>query len=77
MKGTKSPEKFKNNINFVIYLKWRMVGRVEIFRSLQAMLRKYPNGELGISKYAIYKKNLEDGYYNSSVEIRRYELLKY
>jgi hypothetical protein len=54
-----------------------MVGRVEIFRSLQAMLRKYPNGELGISKYAIYKKNLEDGYYNSSVEIRRYELLKY
>lgn len=55
----------------VIILRWKISGRVEPFTNLGKLYDKYRNGELGVSRATLDRKNLFDGYQNDTIEIMK------
>ncbi len=53
----------------VIYLKWRLTGRFELFINLGKLYSKYDEDQLGVSRHTLNKKDLFSSYQNSTVEI--------
>jgi hypothetical protein len=53
----------------VIYIKWKLTGRFEIFINLGKLYKKYSDSQIGVSRYTLSKKDLYIGYNNDVVEI--------
>jgi len=61
-------------INTIIFLRWKLTGRIEHFANLNSVYKYYDDGELGVSIYTLYKKNLKEGYQNDTIQIMKCEL---
>jgi hypothetical protein len=53
----------------VIYVRWILTGRVEIFANLGKLYNVYDEAQIGISRHTLTKKNIYSGYRNETVEI--------
>lgn len=53
----------------VIYVKWTITGRFEIFINLGKLYAAYGEAELGVSRNTLAKRDLYSGYRNDTVEI--------
>ena len=57
----------------VIMVFWKISGRIDMFHKLSRIYDVYPNNEVGTSIHSLYRKNLEEGYENDTVVIRKYK----
>jgi len=55
----------------VIYLRWKLTGRVEVFVNLGKLYSYYSDVEMGVSRHTLNKKDLSVGYQNSIIEVRK------
>ena len=53
----------------VYFLRWKLTNRIECFTALTNIYKKYSVDMIGISIYALYKKNLRSGWSNDYIEI--------
>jgi len=53
----------------VIYVRWKLTGRIEHFTNLGKLYDKYKNDELGVSRHTLNKRDLYSMFQNESVEI--------
>lgn len=53
----------------IIYIRWKLTGRIEHFVNLGKLFSYYRNNELGVSRSTLDRKNLFDGYDNEIIEI--------
>jgi len=53
----------------VIYIRWKLTGRIEHFINLGKLFSRYGNNEIGVSRGSLDRKNLYDGFKNDTVEI--------
>jgi hypothetical protein len=53
----------------VVYVKWKLTGRFELFINLGKLYSSYDESELGVSRHTLNKKDLQSGYHNSTIEI--------
>lgn len=53
----------------VVYLKWKLSGRFELFINLGKLYSKYDEAQLGVSRHTLNKKDLTEGYRNSTIEV--------
>ena len=57
------------NYRTVIYVKWKLTKRFEIYVNLGKLFAAYKEGELGVSVHTLYKKDLIAGYENDTVQL--------
>lgn len=55
----------------IIYLRWKLTGRIEFFVNLGKLYSYYTDVELGVSRHTLNKKDLSLGYQNGIIEIRK------
>ena len=55
----------------VIYIRWKLTNRVEVFVNLGKLYFKYDNGELGVSRWTLNRKDLFSGWENEIIEIKK------
>jgi len=53
----------------VIYIKWKLTGRFELFINLGKLYKRYDEVSLGVSRHTLNKKDLFSGYHNDTIEI--------
>jgi hypothetical protein len=53
----------------VIYVRWCLTGRFEIFINLGKLYSAYSESELGVCRNTLSKKDLFSGYKSSTIEI--------
>lgn len=53
----------------VIYVKWKLTNRFEIYVNLGKLFAAYKEGELGVARNTLYKKDLMAGYENDTVQL--------
>ena len=53
----------------IIYLRWKLTGRIEHFVNLGKLYTYHTEEELGVSRHTLNKKNLFEGYHSDIVEI--------
>jgi hypothetical protein len=53
----------------VIFLRWKLTGRIECFTTLSKVFDIYDSDILGISIHSLYKKKLLDGWSNDYIEV--------
>jgi len=59
----------------VMILDWKLVDRTEVFTNLGKLYKRYDNGELGVSRYTLDRKDLYDGYENEIISLRKREII--
>jgi hypothetical protein len=55
----------------VIYLRWKITGRVEAFINLGKLYTSYSSNDLGVSRWTLDRKDLFDGWENDFIEIKK------
>lgn len=55
----------------VICIYWKITGRLEVFSNLGKLYTKYDGSILGVSKWTLYRKKLEDGWENDFLKIQK------
>ena len=65
---------FNMRLKTIIYVRWKLSGRIEHFVNLGKLFDRHANEELGVSRYTLNKKNLFDGYQNDTIELRKFYL---
>jgi len=55
----------------IIYIRWKITNRVEVFVNLGKLYDRYSNDELGVSRWTLDRKDLYDGYESEYLEIRK------
>ena len=65
---------FNMRLKTIIYVRWKLSGRIEHVVNLGKLFDRHPNEELGVSRYTLNKKNLFDGYQNDTIELRKFYL---
>ncbi len=53
----------------IIYIRWKLTGRIEHFVNLGKVYSYYKNNEVGISRASLDRKDLFSGYQNEVIEI--------
>jgi hypothetical protein len=53
----------------VIYIKWKLTGRIEFYVNLGKLFSSHSSSTLGVSRATLDRKNLFEGYQNDVVEI--------
>jgi len=53
----------------VIYIRWKLTGRFELFINLGKLYSEYSETSLGVSRHTLNKKDLFSGYHNSTIEV--------
>lgn len=59
----------------VIYLKWKLSGRLEIFTNLGKLYSNYDQEQIGVSRSTLDRKDLFTGYQNDTVEIQKIKIV--
>jgi hypothetical protein len=55
--------------NTVICVRWKISGRIEHFVNLGKLFHYYSNGELGVDRTFLNRRDLFNSYENSTVQI--------
>ena len=50
-------------------VKWKLTGRIEVFRNLQKLYSTYSDSILGLSIHTLYRKNIKEGYANDRIAV--------
>ncbi len=58
----------------VICVRWKLSGRIEIFRNLGKLYKTYSKDFIGVSRWTLDRKDLYVGYHNDVVEIYKFRL---
>jgi len=58
----------------VIYVKWKITGRIEIFVNLGKLYSIYSSSELGVSRHTLGKKDLYSGYSSEIVDVFKFHI---
>ncbi len=58
----------------IIHIEWKISKRKEVFVNLGKLYSFYHDGELGVSRWTLNRKNLYNGYENDIVAIRKYDI---
>lgn len=53
----------------VVYVKWKLTGRFELFINLGKLYAVHSETSLGVSRHTLNKKDLYSGYHNDTVEV--------
>ena len=56
----------------IIYLKWKLTGRIEIFTNLGKLYDRYSIDDLGVSRHTLNRKNLYDGWESDMIEVKKF-----
>lgn len=57
--------------NTIIYLRWKLSNRVEIFVNLGKLYSIYNKDSIGVSRSQLNRRNLYEKYENDTVEIQK------
>lgn len=60
--------------NTIICIRWRLSGRIEIFHNLGKLYSEYNSSILGVTRFALYRKDLFTGYQNDIIELYKFRL---
>jgi len=55
----------------IIFLRWKLSNRVEIFVNLGKLYSTYTPNEIGVSRSQLNRRNLYDMYENDTVQIQK------
>lgn len=55
----------------IIYIKWKISNRFDIFTNLGKLFDEYDSDQVGISRYTLNRKDLFGGFENDKVEIKK------
>jgi hypothetical protein len=55
--------------NTVIYLKWKISGRIEHFVNLGKLFSYYNSTDLGVSRSTLNRRDLFDGFENDTIHL--------
>jgi hypothetical protein len=58
----------------IIYLKWKLTGRIEIFSNLGKVYDQYSITDLGVSRHTLNRKDLYDGWESDMIEIKKFTI---
>lgn len=58
----------------IIYLKWKITGRIEIFSNLGKVYDRYGIEDLGVSRFTLNRKDLYDGWQSDLIEIKKFSI---
>jgi hypothetical protein len=58
----------------VIYVRWKVTGRIEIFTNLGRLFYVYNPEQLGVSRHTLNKRDLTSGYSNEYLEMFKLSL---
>lgn len=58
----------------VIYLKWKLTGRIEIFSNLGKVYDRYDVSDLGVSRHTLNRKDLYNGWESELIEIKKFTI---
>ena len=53
----------------VVYVKWKLTGRFELFINLGKLYSRHSETSLGVSRHTLNKKDLFSGYHNDTIEV--------
>ena len=53
----------------VVYVKWKLTGRFELFINLGKLYSSHNETTLGVSRHTLNKKDLFSGYQNDTIEV--------
>jgi hypothetical protein len=56
----------------IIYLKWKLTGRIEIFTNLGKLYNRYSVDDLCVSRHTLNRKNLYDGWESDMIELKKF-----
>jgi hypothetical protein len=58
----------------VIYIKWKITDRIEIFVNLGKLFKRYSSTDLGVSRWTLDRKDLYKGWQSDMIEIKKFKL---
>ena len=58
----------------IIYLKWKLTGRVEIYSNLGKVYDRYSIDDLGVSRHTLNRKDLYNGWESEMIEIKKFSI---
>lgn len=58
----------------VIYLKWKITSRIEIFTNLGKLYDRYNQDDLGVSRHTLNRKDLYNGWESEMIEIKKFPI---
>jgi hypothetical protein len=58
----------------IIYLRWKLTGRIDFFVNLGKLYSYYTDVEMGVSRHTLNKKDLSIGYENGIIEVRKVQV---
>jgi hypothetical protein len=58
----------------MLVVRWKITGRIMVFTNLGKLYSEYTSSILGISRSALHKKDLFEGYQNNIIEIYKFYL---
>ncbi len=58
--------------NTIIYLRWKITDRIEIFTNLGKLYDRYSIDDLGVSRHTLNRKNLYDGWESDMIEVKKF-----
>jgi hypothetical protein len=58
--------------NTIIYLRWKITGRIEIFTNLGKLYDRYSINDLGVSRHTLNRKSLYDGWESDMIEVKKF-----
>lgn len=57
--------------NTIIFLRWKLSNRVEIFVNLGKLYSTYKPDEIGVSRSQLNRKNLYEMYENDTIQLQK------
>lgn len=60
------------NSDTIIYLRWKITDRIEIFTNLGKLYNRYSIDDLGVSRHTLNRKNLYDGWESDMIELKKF-----
>jgi hypothetical protein len=60
--------------NTIIYLRWKITDRIEIFTNLGKLYDRYSIGDIGVSRHTLNRKNLYDGWESDMIEVKKFKV---
>lgn len=55
----------------IIYLKWKLSNRVELFTNLGKLYATYDHTQIGVSRSQLNRRNIYEMYSNDTIELQK------
>lgn len=57
------------SLKSIILVRWKVTGRLEVFTNLGKLYNRYEPENLGVSRWTLNRKKLDEGYENSIIHL--------